>query len=63
MIMFGDQDFEKLLLHLNSADHDPAADDRALAVLNMFCLDRTGEQNKRHVHQSHTPQYSILVQV
>ena len=45
MIMFGDLEFEKTLLHLNSDDRDPAADDRPLAALNMFCLDCTGEHS------------------
>ena len=50
MIMHGDVDLEKALLHLNSGDHDPAADDMAVAVLNMFCLDCTGKRNQSHVH-------------
>lgn len=45
MIMHGDLEFEKALLHLNSTDHDPAADDKAVAVLSMFCLDCTGKHN------------------
>ena len=57
MIMFGDQEFEKVLLHLSSSDRDPAADDRALAALNMLCLDSTGEHNQSHVRPSHTAQY------
>ena len=56
MIVFGDQEFEKMLLQLNNGDQDPAADARAFAVLNMFCLDRTGESDKSHVRPSHTAQ-------
>lgn len=58
MIMFGDQKFEKVLLHLNSGDHDSGADDdMALAALNMFCLDCTGEHNQSDVCPSHTAHY------
>ena len=56
MIMFGDLEFEKLLLHLNNDDHEdhddhnPAGDDRAVAALNMFSLNCTGEHNQSHAH-------------
>ena len=43
MMMHGDKVFEKVLLQLNSPDDNQAAEEQAVAILNMFCLDCTGE--------------------
>lgn len=43
MVMGGNLVFEEALLKLDSPDLDDAVQSRAIAMLNMFCLDCSGK--------------------
>ena len=44
MVMGGNSVFEEALLKLDSPDPDDAIQARAIAMLDMFCLDCSGKQ-------------------
>lgn len=51
MMMHGDKEFEQALLQLKSPDDSQAGEARAVAILNMFCLDCTGELQQTHLNE------------